>query len=119
MTPKEQLAAARKELNTLSDAHISQVMVAYGLPKPIFEHRFVLSRRWRADLYFERNGVKLAVEVEGGAWTRGRHTRGAGFIKDMEKYNRYTLEGIWLLRCVPDDLLTVDFLSMIKAKLKL
>ena len=40
----------------------------------------------------------LAVEVEGGIWTRGRHSRGAGMIGDMNKYNEATLRGWRVLR---------------------
>ena len=29
----------------------------------------------------------MAVEIEGGAWTGGRHTRPVGYQKDCEKYN--------------------------------
>ena len=35
-------------------------------------------------------------------WTNGRHTRGAGFLKDMEKYNEAALRGWHLLRVTPD-----------------
>jgi hypothetical protein len=34
-------------------------------------------------------------------WTRGRHTRGAGFIKDIEKYNAAAIAGYRVLRCTP------------------
>jgi len=36
--------------------------------------------------------------VEGGIWTGGRHTRGKGFIHDMEKYNAATVLGYQVLR---------------------
>jgi hypothetical protein len=57
---------------------------AAGLPYPIREFRFHPERRWRFDYAWP--GAWLAVEVEGGVWTRGRHLRGAGFIRDCEKY---------------------------------
>jgi very-short-patch-repair endonuclease len=68
------------------------------------EFRFHPVRRWRADLYFEAPGMKVAIEIEGGAFSNGRHTRGTGFIKDMEKYNNMTLAGIRLLRFTPQQI---------------
>lgn len=62
------------------------------------EVRFAPPRRWKADFMFSCNDKKIAVEIEGGVHSGGRHTRGSGFEKDMEKYNTYTLLGIYLLR---------------------
>lgn len=64
------------------------------------EYRFHKVRRWRVDYYVPK--YRLAIEIEGGAWTQGRHTRGKGYIGDMEKYNALTLDGIALLRYTPD-----------------
>ena len=63
------------------------------------EYRFHSVRRWRFD-YAILNKM-IAIEVEGGVFTRGRHTRGVGFINDMEKYNNAVLLGWKLLRFTP------------------
>ena len=60
------------------------------------EHRFHPTRRWRFDFAWPDH--KLAVEVEGGAWTGGRHTRGSGFVADCDKYNAATVLGWRVLR---------------------
>lgn len=49
------------------------------------EIRFHPSRRWRFDRAIPEK--KIAVEVEGGIFSKGRHTRGSGYAKDCDKYN--------------------------------
>ncbi len=56
-----------------------------GLPEPEHDVRFHPVRAWRFDFVWRDAGV--AVEVEGAVFQRGRHTRGAGFEGDCEKYN--------------------------------
>ncbi len=46
----------------------------------------------------------VAVEIEGGIWTGGRHTRGKGYQGDMEKYNAAQLYGWKVLRYTPDQI---------------
>ena len=72
---------------------------AAGLGVPVKEYEFHPVRKWRVDYYFPRLG--LAVEVEGGVWQQGRHTRGSGFVKDMQKYNALAVAGIHLMRFQP------------------
>ncbi len=72
---------------------------AVGLPAAVREFKFHPTRKWRADLCWP--GHMLAVECEGGVWVGGRHTSGAGFTKDMEKYNALALAGYTLLRFTP------------------
>ncbi|HHL1990351.1 TPA: DUF559 domain-containing protein [Acinetobacter baumannii] len=60
------------------------------------EYKFHPERKWRAD--FLITGTKILVEVEGGIWSGGRHTRGKGYIGDMEKYNSAAMLGFTILR---------------------
>lgn len=43
----------------------------------------------------------VAIEQDGGVWTRGRHSRGAGQIADMEKLNEAALLGWRVGRFTP------------------
>lgn len=74
-------------------------------PEPEQEYRFHPTRRWRFD--FAWVDARVAVECEGGTWTRGRHTRGGGFEKDCEKYNSATAMG-WRVFRVTSGMLTKD-----------
>lgn len=75
---------------------------AAGLPEPIPEYKFHPLRKWRADYCFPLHHV--IVEIEGGVWKQGRHTRGSGFIADMAKYNAAALLGYAVLRYTPQQL---------------
>ena len=77
-------------MSELEDLLQFQMRVA-GVPAPVLEHRFHDVRKWRMD--FAWPDLLIAVEVEGGTWAGGRHTRGAGFEKDCEKYNTAALLG--------------------------
>lgn len=68
-------------------------------PDMEIEYRFDPTRRWRFDLAWPPH--YLAMEIEGGIWTKGRHNRPLGFIKDMEKYNAATVQGWRILRVTP------------------
>lgn len=69
---------------------------AAGIGNYVTEFRFHPTRMWRFDLAWIEQ--KLAVEIEGGIWTGGRHTRGGGFSGDCEKYNEAVLNGWKILR---------------------
>lgn len=60
------------------------------------EYKFNPDRKWRADFFI--TGTNILIEVEGGIWSGGRHTRGKGFIADMEKYNAAAVMGFKVLR---------------------
>lgn len=75
------------------------VAKAYGL-KLHPEFRFHPKKRWRFDFALPEH--KIAIEVEGGTWSNGRHTRGAGYRKDCEKYNAANVLGWHVLRYTTD-----------------
>ena len=50
-------------------------------------------RKWRSDIAWPN--VKVALEIDGGTWTMGRHNRPGAVLKEMEKGNGYA-ERLWL-----------------------
>lgn len=63
------------------------------------EYRFHESRLWRLDFWF--GDAKLAVEIDGGGWVNGRHSRGDGIERDCEKASHVAMAGYRLMRVTP------------------
>lgn len=84
--------------SALVEALIQQLYAADLVPVWT-EHRFQPSRKWRLDLAWP--DLRVGVEVHGGIWTEGRHTRGTGFHADREKMNEAALLD-WLVLEVTD-----------------
>jgi very-short-patch-repair endonuclease len=82
------------------------------IKQPKTEFKFLETRKFRFDFCWPDK--MLALEVEGGVWTAGRHTRGSGFVKDMEKYNLATCEGWRILRFTPQQIKKNDTYTIIK-----
>lgn len=76
------------------------------------EYKFHPTRKWRYDYAVPE--YKIALEVEGGVWTKGRHTRPQGFLGDIEKYNAGTLLGWRIFRVTPDELYSNKTLNLLK-----
>ena len=76
------------------------------------EYRFHPVRRWRFDYAIPSH--KIAVEVEGGVWTGGRHIRPQGFLGDVDKYNSAAVMGWKVLRVTPGSLMTNKTLNLLK-----
>jgi very-short-patch-repair endonuclease len=83
--------------HTLFEAHLAELGLYY-----VVEARFHFSRKWRFDFLLDE---RVAVEIEGAIWSRGRHTRGKGFQADLDKYNAATMAGYRVLRFSTDDVL--------------
>ncbi len=96
-------------------SRFERLLRSVGLPAPVREHRFHPVRRWRFDYAWPSE--KVALEVEGGVWTGGRHTRGAGFVADIEKYNAATVAGWRVVRVVPGKLCASATVGMLESLL--
>jgi very-short-patch-repair endonuclease len=94
---KEQKRAKREALELAMLLQIKAVKLEAGLSK---QHRFHPDRKWAFD--FAWPARRWALEVEGGTWTGGRHTRGEGFRDDCEKYAQAALKGWRVLRATSD-----------------
>ena len=55
-------------------------------------------RKWRSDIAFP--SVRVAIEIDGGTWSYGRHNRASSVLSDMEKGNGYAQRG-WLVWHLP------------------
>jgi very-short-patch-repair endonuclease len=82
-------------------SHLEDLMTLWlrsqkNMPPWETEYRFHPKRRWRLD--FAWPDRKVALEIEGGNYAGGRHTSGAGFEKDCEKYNEAACLGWTVLR---------------------
>lgn len=80
------------------------------------EFRFHPTRKWRFDYAFP--SLKVAVEVDGGVWTGGRHINPAGYVNDMEKLNNAASMGWLVLRITTDDRFASKTYELIKQTLE-
>ena len=83
-----------------------------GVCLPVREWRFHETRKWRFD--YAWLAPRLALEVQGGVWTGGKHGRGAGIVKDHEKANAAAVLGWRILYCTPTQLTTPAFAVLVR-----
>jgi very-short-patch-repair endonuclease len=68
-----------------------QLRAVLGVTDFVREYRFHPVRKFRFDFAWPER--KIAVEIDGGTWARGRHTQGAGFARDAVKNNLALMDG--------------------------
>lgn len=73
------------------ERYLQTQMRQLSLPEPVHEWPFHPVRKWKFDFAWPE--LMLALEVEGGTFRGGRHTRGMGYHNDLEKYNEATRLG--------------------------
>lgn len=113
---KQTIVRKKKARNTANPPQIRDVFTVICRTdlqvECVKEYRFHPTRKWRFDYAIPEH--KIALEVEGGVWTRGRHTSPKGFLNDIEKYNTATLMGWRVFRTTPDDLYKSATIKLVK-----
>jgi hypothetical protein len=97
------------------------------------EFRFAPPRRWRADFVTgwpnkDKNAKNMGlrpfvamilIEIDGGGYVAGRHSRGPGMEADCEKQSAAAILGYRVIRCTPRQVENGTALSWIRQALGL
>ena len=75
----------------LLESHLNALKIPFTR-----EFKFHPQRKWQAD--FRIDDMPILVEVEGGVFSNGRHTRGEGYTQDCEKYSAAAVNGWFVIR---------------------
>ena len=89
---------------------------AAGIIVPVPELRFAPPRRWRFDFGWPLE--RVALEVDGGIWSRGRHARGSGLLKEHEKFNAAAARGWRIFRTTPQNVGNLALYRLIRLALR-
>jgi hypothetical protein len=96
----------------LSTAIFLRLLAERKLPAPVAEYQFAKPRKWRADFCWIDQ--KVILEVNGGIFSQGRHTRGAALLKEWDKINTGAGIGYRFIFCQPSQLATrrtIDYIE--------
>ena len=83
---------------------------------PTREYYFWPGRRFRWDYAWP--DVKLALDVQGGVYAGGHHSRGQGYEDDNRKANEAVLMGWVVIRCTPGQIANGEALRWLLRALK-
>ena len=83
-------------MSSFLEIQMEQHIRGLGLTPVEKEFKFHPKRKWRFDFAWPK--LMIALEVEGGTHSGGRHVRGNGFDNDCEKYNEAAILGWTVLR---------------------
>ena len=119
----------KKAATPLIDPLFKAALLHAGLPLPDSEFRFHETRRWRWDFCWPSYDFSthipdpcivggLALEVQGGIWSRGAHGRGTGITRDHEKFSEGAALGWRLLLVEPKDLCSPATMDLIRRALE-
>ncbi len=94
------------------EARFKRLWEAANGPPLEREIMFHPERRWRAD--FAHIPSRVLFEIDGGIFSNGRHTRGAGFAADCEKHLAAWLLGWSVVRLTSRQLTTAQVEKIVR-----
>jgi very-short-patch-repair endonuclease len=110
---REKAKVKREALELAMLQHIRAVKLDAGC---VQQHRFHAERQWRFDFAWPVR--RVALEVDGGTWTGGRHTRGDGYAEDCVKVNTAVIAGWRVLRATSDQVKSGEAVGWLEAILR-
>ena len=113
VVPVKQTNPTIKDVEKLTQfKHLTKIFLDLNLPLPITEHKFHPDRKWRFD--YAWIDQRVALECEGGIWSKMGHSTGKGITRDVEKYNNATVLGWRIIRCTPQNIFSTEIITMVK-----
>lgn len=85
---------------------------SWGLPEPVPEYRFKPPRQWRFDWAWL--SARVAVEIQGGLFSAGRHVRGAALLAEYEKLDEAVIAGWRVLLVTPAQVKSGEVFALVK-----
>jgi len=90
----------KNEAEILFEKHLAELGIEFSR-----EYKFHPFRLWRFDFLLAPEKDQVAVEIEGGIYSNGRHNRGKGYQGDLDKYNQAAAMGYKVFRFSSADVL--------------
>lgn len=109
---KAQAKAKREELELTALQQIRGLKLDTNCQR---QYRFHDVRQWAFDFAWPLR--KVALEVDGGVFTGGRHTRGAGYTEDCVKVNTAVIMGWRVLRATGEQVKSGQAVQWLEALL--
>lgn len=103
---KTRSASAGVSAKTILEAELKRIT------NFVTEYKFHKQRKWRLDYFIPE--LSIAIELHGGVYSNGRHTRGQGFTNDREKMNEAQLAGIMVIEVTSEDVKSGKAINHIK-----
>lgn len=109
---KQAKAEANKKAKALIQETFFLLLDQVDISRPHPEYIFHRERLWRCDYCWIEQ--KIILEVEGGIFIQGRHSRGAGMKADFTKYNEAAIYGYRILKVIPSELCSFNTINLLR-----